>query len=164
MIGVYKWWAALVFNYRVCCCPDVVLTRFVYVPYLCIFLHFFLLERQLLEKKSLCVSHTLWIKLILIWYAGCLCAQFHKWEAHGDSALEQLLPDGPLLSLSLPLLLRPPQSTTESSRRWAWLTLRANTWSSSSIPWICKYFWLKYFLQHYKPFMLISNEDKKRTL
>lgn len=29
VIGVYKWWAALVFNYRVCCCPDVVLTRFV---------------------------------------------------------------------------------------------------------------------------------------
>lgn len=101
---------------------------------------FFLNSRQLPEKKSLCVSHTLWIKLILIWYAGCLCAQFHKWEAHGDSALEQLLPDGPLLSLSPPLFLRPPLSTTESSRRWAWLTLRANTWSSSSIPWICKYF------------------------
>lgn len=60
----------------------------------------------------------------------------HVWLA-GDFL--QQAPDGPLLSLSLPLLLRPQLSTTESSRSWVLLISRANTWSSSSTHWICEY-------------------------
>lgn len=51
----------------------------------------------------------------------------------------QTLPDGLLQSLSLLLILRAQLFTMESSRIWALLISRANTWSSSSTLWICEY-------------------------
>lgn len=68
----------------------------------------------------------------------CFIAHKQQWVNKKGFLSGQTLPDGPPPSLSLLLVLRPRQSITGSSRRWASLISRANTWSSSSTHWTCE--------------------------